>query len=179
MRSGYPRWPLATTLSVIAVGFVGYLLYGATDLMSDPSYYRWDRAHHLAHGYRLRQPDNLYLLRLGLLGYAQHHQGNLPPIQDAATVQRALMPYVHHVRLFHNITTGHPFIPNAALSNRKYRSIINGKSIIAFYDPEPPEGYPEVYFVTLSGHVDHVSLGRWPLVRQALGIGQRLPLGTS
>ncbi len=163
-------WPLAAAVTAIVIGVLGYFLHGVGILMSDPSYYRWDRAHHLAYGYRRRQPNNLYYLRLGLLEYAQYHQGNLPPMQNAAAVQRMLIPYVHHARPFYNITTGRPLIPNAALSNRKYRSITNPNIMIAFYDPAPPKSYPEVYYVTLNGHVDHISLSRWPLVRQALGV---------
>ena len=163
-------WTLTAIPIAVALGFVGYSLYGVATVMTDPSYFRWDRAHHLAHGYRFRQPNCLYRLRLGLLRYAQHHRGALPPMQNAAIVQRALMPYVNHVRPFYNITTGRPLIPNASLSNRNYRSITNGGSLIAFYDPQPPEGYPEVYYVTVSGHVDHVSLSRWLVTRRALGV---------
>ena len=170
MKKDYPVWPLATIFFVVFFGSAGYFLYDVGNLITDPSFFRWNREHHLAHGYRVRQPNNLYRLRLGLLQYAQHHQGNLPPMQNAATAHRALMPYVNHVSPFYNITTGRPLIPNAALSNRNYRSITNGKTLISFYDPAPPEGYPEVYYVTLSGHVEHVSLSRWPQVRQASGV---------
>lgn len=170
MRKDHPAWPLVSVLVVIAFGIVGYFVYDVGTVMTDPGYFRWDRAHHLAHGYRRRQPGNLYRLRLGLLEYAQHHQGSLPPMQNAATVQRALMPYINHVRPFYNITTRRPLIPSANLSNRKYRSITNGNTMIAFYDPDPPEGYPEVYYVTVSGHVDHVSLSRWPVTRRVLGV---------
>lgn len=170
MRKDYPVWPLAAIFVGVFFGSLGYFLYGIGTVMTDPSYFSWDREHHLAHGYRFRQPGNLYRLRLGLLEYAQHHHGSLPPMENAATVQRMLMPYINHDKPFFNITTGRPILPNVALSNRKYRSITNGSTLIAFYDPNPPAGYREVYYVTLSGKVDHVNIAQWPRVRQASGI---------
>ncbi len=167
MKPHYFLWTAALCLLGVLAWPVCALYNGLSDAIADRSYCRWDRAHHVAHGYRVRQPDNLYLLRLGLLEYAQHHQGSLPPMQNAAIAQLVLMSYVNHIRPFYNLTTDRPLVPNAALSNLKYHSITNRSALIAFYDPKPPEGYPEVYYVTLSGHVDHVSLSHWPQIWQA------------
>ena len=170
MKKDYPVWPLAAIFFVVFFGSAGYFLYDVGNLITDPGFFRWDREHHLPHGYRFRQERKLERLAGSLKAYAQHHQGCLPPMKDATSAQTALMPYVKNGEIFFNTATRRPFLPNAALFNRRYRAITNGRTLIAFYDPAPPTGYPEVYYVTVSGHVDHVSLSRWPQFRQKAGI---------
>src|SRR5207248_1958534 len=65
---------------------------------------------------------NLRRVVAGVLRYAHEHNGALPPMQDVPSMHKAVLPYVHDMKLFWSPGTRLPFHPNSSLSGRTLSS---------------------------------------------------------
>ncbi len=134
--------------------------------------------------------NQLKQIGLALLMYAQDYDEMLPPMQNAATVKRALLPYVRgNEAVFADPLTHQPYQPNPSLSGRRrmsfsvgggrdsrgkripprsYRADIPGPAaqVVAFYEASPaPDGTRAVLF--LDGHVQVIPEAEWPRLKRA------------
>jgi hypothetical protein len=107
--------------------------------------------------------ENLYWLAFALKAYADDHDGYLPPMHDAAALRYALAEYARvtespsHRRLFifANPETQEVYLPNAALSGRKWSEIeARAASIIAFREVRADQ-HGRRRTVTLDGRVHY------------------------
>jgi prepilin-type processing-associated H-X9-DG protein len=131
--------------------------------------------------------SQLKQIGLALLMYAQDYDEMLPPMKDAATVKRVLLPYVHgNAAVFADPLTHEPYQPNASLSGRRrslvvtssrdshekplrrrYQIEIPGSTaqVVAFYEASPAaDGTRAVLF--LDGHVQVISASEWPRLKR-------------
>jgi prepilin-type processing-associated H-X9-DG protein len=113
---------------------------------------------------------NAKQLAVGAMMYIQDYDGTLPPMRDAASLQKALMPYVKNAQLFKSPATGQPFRPAAGLSGRKLKGVKNPAGTVLFYSavPEPGGSHIVAY---VDGHVQDVAAQRWTILAQE----QKLP----
>jgi prepilin-type processing-associated H-X9-DG protein len=133
--------------------------------------------------------SQLKQIGLALLMYAQDYDEMLPPMQNAATVKRALSPYVRgNEAVFADPLTHEPYQPNPGLSGRRRSLVVTsgrdsqGKptrprrhpseipapaaQVVAFYEASPaPDGTRAVLF--LDGHVQVIPEAEWPRLKRA------------
>jgi hypothetical protein len=134
--------------------------------------------------------SQLKQIGLALLMYAQDYDEVLPPMENAATVKRLLLPYVRgNEALFVSPRTHEPYQPNPSVSrrrrasfsmspgrdsrgkpipSRRYRADIPGPAgeIVAFYEASPaPDRTRAVFF--LDGQVRVIPESEWPRLKRA------------
>lgn len=86
----------------------------------------------------MRTTNAMRQIGFAALQYEQDHKGQLPPMTDAASFQKALLPYAMTKDIFVSPATGEPFMPNASLNGKKLSSI-SGETILC-YDQKPISG---------------------------------------
>ena len=144
----------------VCVGITHGLGHGMSVVMSDGSEFEYD--HYRPRAYEYHTTRNLATLQEATVEFAQHHRGYLPPMQNLSAALSALRPYLQHKipwRIY-NPATQIPFTPNAALSGQKLGA--SGRIALLFYDANPPAGYRESYYVTVTGKVGHVPVSALP-----------------
>jgi len=115
--------------------------------------------------------SNLKQLALGLHQYAQDNDGILPPLDDAAALKKALLPYVKSESLFAS-PAGVAYEANGTLSLRKLAEIKNPAEIAIFYEASAEaDGKRAVAY--LDGHVKRVTDDEWKLIRQVSQVPAR------
>ncbi|MBV9851884.1 MAG: hypothetical protein JO250_19630 [Armatimonadetes bacterium] len=104
--------------------------------------------------------SNLKQLGLAVLQYTQDHDETLPPMQDAATVKKAIYPYVKSDAVFINPLSKQPYVPNTSLSHRKLASVSAPASLVLYYEATPaPDNTRAVLF--MDGHVKRIPESQW------------------
>jgi len=128
----------------------------------------------LARAMREERPDassltNLMQLGLAVVMYSQDWDGVLPPMEDAATVQEALWPYVKSRDVFYHPETGDPYQPNASVSGKRLADFPHPKDIIIFYEVTPAaDGGRCAAF--LDAHGQRVERDKWHRLKRVSGI---------
>ena len=170
MTSFWHRWrtmllllPAALVLGGVVwvcVGIVHGLGHGLSVVMSDGTEFEYD--HNLPRAYESHTTRNLATLQEATVEFAQHNRGYLPPMRHSNATINALRPYLQHKIPWrtYNPATQIPFTPNTALSGQKLGA--SGRNAILFYDANPPAGYRESYYVTVTGKVGHVPVSALP-----------------
>jgi hypothetical protein len=114
--------------------------------------------------------SNMKQLGLALMMYSQDYDEVLPPLRDAATLKKVLLPYVRNEDVFKSPGTGQPFLPNSRLSGRPLRKIPSPATTVALYSAVPePTGGRILCFV--DGHAKAVGAREW----EAIAAAQKLP----
>ena len=110
--------------------------------------------------------SNLKQLGLGMMMYAQDYDEVLPPMKDAATMKKSLMPYVKSEQIFISPITKDAYRPNPILSGKKLAHIANPAAMVSIYEASPaPDGTRGVAFV--DGHAKRIKEAEWPRLKQA------------
>lgn len=110
--------------------------------------------------------SNLKQLGLALIMYAQDYDSVLPPMKEAATVKKALLPYTKDESVFVRPDTQEPYQPNPILSRKKLAHIKFPASMVALYESSPAaDGTRGLLF--LDGHVARIPEAEWPQHKQA------------
>jgi hypothetical protein len=109
-------------------------------------------------------------LALGVLMYCQDYDETLPPMRDAASLKRTVLPYVKSESLFRSPTSGQPFLPNPHLAGRRLSQLGQPSGAVMLYSAAPgPDGRRVV--ARLDGTVRTVGAEEW----KKLAHSQRLP----
>lgn len=137
---------------------------------------------------RASSTSQLKQIGLAVMMYAQDYDEVLPPMENAATVKRLLLPYVRcDEAVFVHPLTQKLFQPNPSLSRRPLSSVsVDPKTrtlrppvletrcidmgelaqVVAFYEARPaPDGTRAVLF--LDGHVQVIPEAQWPRLKRA------------
>ncbi|MBI3922616.1 MAG: hypothetical protein HY318_14430 [Armatimonadetes bacterium] len=110
--------------------------------------------------------SNLKQLGLALIMYANDYDDVLPPMKEAATVKKALLPYIRTESIFVHPGTHEPYQPNPILSRKKLAHIKFPASMVALYEASPAaDGTRGLLF--LDGHVARIPETEWPQHKQA------------
>ena len=110
--------------------------------------------------------SNLKQLSLGLVQYTQDYDESLPPMKDAATLKKALYPYIKSDPVFLQPDTKRPYRPNASLSNRSFVIFDNPATLVTMFEDAPDQdGTRAVAF--LDGHVKRIPETQWPALKAA------------
>ncbi len=114
----------------------------------------------------LSSVSNLKQVSLGLLQYVQDYDENLPPMKDAATVKKAIYPYVKSDQIFIQPDTKRPYKPNSSLSGRSLATFSAPATMVTFYeDAADQDNTRAVAF--LDGHVVRIPEAQWPSLKRA------------
>ena len=154
------------TIGLLLYGFVVVVwnrsYHGLSVLMSDHMEFEYD--HNLPRGYDSKTTGYLEALQGASIIYAQHHKGNLPPMQTSAVTLKALTQYLAHGSKYcaNNPATKPPFTPDAKLSGRKMGVVSHGGRAILFYDSDPPANYRRSCYVAIKGVAGHVTASDLP-----------------
>ncbi len=163
MKTVHARWfevALALLVGLLLARPLANFFHGVGDVISDGSFFREDRAHHLNDGHIWNTKARLADLQRALLKYSQHHNGDLSPLKSAKLTRQLLRSCTDDKQCFNNLKNV-PFQPNTSLANVKFNQIKNPAHVVLFYDESPAETYPQVYFVTVDGQVNNVSSNDW------------------
>lgn len=174
MKTNHARWfeiVLALVVGLFLARPLGNFSNAVGDLVTDASFFRFDREHHLAHGHISRTSERLFHLQQALLHYSQAHNGDLSPLKSAYLVRQKLLPFTADKKCFTNLDSV-PFQPNSSLANFKYVQIKNSSHTVLFYDEAPPATYPQVYFVTLDGKLQDTSSNDWIRLQRLWHVNQ-------
>lgn len=109
---------------------------------------------------------NLKQLSLGLLEYAQDWDETLPPMNDAATVKKTLLPYVKSEQIFLQPETHRPYKANTSLSKRTLASFKDPATMVVFYEDAPDKDNTHAV-AFLDGHVKRIPESQWPALKAA------------
>jgi hypothetical protein len=105
-----------------------------------------------------------------VLAYTQQHDDRLPPMGDAASLEKAVLPFVKSIEVFKSPATGRAFLPNPNLSGRKLSSLPEPAGVVMLYSAVPePDGTRVV--ARADGAVRTVGAEEWQKLAQA----QKLP----
>jgi len=111
---------------------------------------------------------NLKQLALAVLMYAQDYDV-LPPMEDAATFEDELAPYVRSTELFRRPDTDEAYGINASLSGKALADLEKPEQMVVLYETTPAEdGSRAAAF--LDGHVTRVSGEEWERLKSASSI---------
>jgi hypothetical protein len=103
--------------------------------------------------------EQLRHIGAALLLYVKDGERTLPPMNDVAATQRALLPYGPGREIFTDPRSGRSYLPNSSLAGRKYADIPDPGGQVAFYEPEPVDNTRGVLF--LDGRVARVPESEW------------------
>jgi prepilin-type processing-associated H-X9-DG protein len=110
--------------------------------------------------------SRLHQLAKALTAYEWDHDEQLPPLWDAATAKKALLPYVRGGSALVHPQTGEPYQPNPTLSRQSLASTAEPWKMAVFWEARPgADGTRGVVFV--DGHVRRVPEAEWPEIRRA------------
>jgi hypothetical protein len=105
-------------------------------------------------------------LHTALLQYRQDWDGVLPPLDNAATAQKMLAPYLRSSTAWTDPASQKPFLPNARLSKKPWSHLAPFASgLIAFYSSAPTGG--RRWVLRLDGVVRSVTDAEWRKLRTA------------
>ena len=108
--------------------------------------------------------SNLKQIGLAVMQYVQDYDETLPPMTDAATVKKAIFPYIKSDDVFINPASHQPYLPNTSLSHRKLASINAPADMVLYYEATPaPDNTRRVLF--LDGHVKRFAESEWPRLK--------------
>src|ERR1700738_2853241 len=109
-------------------------------------------------------------LALGIMMYCQDYDETLPPMREAASWKKTVLPYVKSESLFRSPATGQPFQPNPHLAGRRLSQLGRPSSVVMLYSAVPePDGTRLV--ARADGAVRAVRPEEWKILARA----QRLP----
>jgi len=114
--------------------------------------------------------SNMKQLATGIMMYCQDYDETLPPMRDAASLKKVMLPYVKSDSVLRSPATGRPFQPNPRLAGRRLAQLIRPSNVIMLYSAVPePDGRRIV--ARADGAVRIVSTEEWKKLAQS----QRLP----
>ena len=100
--------------------------------------------------------SNMKQLGLGMMMYAQDHNETLPPMQDAASWKKAIMPYIKNEDVFVHPGTKAAYVPNPLMNGRHLADIAEPANTIAATEAAPSaDGTLAVLY--MDGHVKRLS----------------------
>jgi peroxiredoxin len=106
--------------------------------------------------------SNLRQLGIALQQYISDHDEMLPPMNDAETAKKAMLPYVKNDSIFVD-ADGKPLQPNGILSKKKKAHITNPSAMVAFYEGAKAANGTRC-LVFLDGRVKRIQEREWPKV---------------
>ena len=110
--------------------------------------------------------SNLKQLGLGIMQYAQDHDQTFPPLEDAAAMKKAIMPYVKSESLFVHPNSKEAYQPNASLSGKKMTSLAEPATRVLGFEASPDaNGRRAVLYA--DGHVKRIAESDWPDIKKA------------
>jgi prepilin-type processing-associated H-X9-DG protein len=113
--------------------------------------------------------SNLKQVALGVLMYTQDYDERLPPMQDLATMKKAIMPYVRNEEVFKDPRTGEPYRVNPAASRKPDASIAVPAQFVLLYESTPSrDGKRAVAFA--DGHVKRLDPAEWEAAKKKSGM---------
>jgi len=113
--------------------------------------------------------SNLKQMAIATLMYSQDWDEVLPPMKDAATARKALMPYCKNEAIFIDPRTNEPYHVNVAASRKKEASIDSPSEFVLFYEATPArDGKRAVAFA--DGHVKRILDPEWEMLRRKSGM---------
>lgn len=110
--------------------------------------------------------SNLKQLALGILQYQQDNDENMPPMKDAVTVKKAILPYVKSDETFVQPDTKRPYKPNASLSKRNLASFNDPATMVILYEDAPDRDNTRAV-AFMDGHVKRIPESQWPSLKSA------------
>jgi prepilin-type processing-associated H-X9-DG protein len=113
--------------------------------------------------------SNLKQVAVGVMMYTMDYDERLPPMRDAATMKRAVMPYVKSDEVFKDPRTGEPYHVNPAASGKSLAQIAAPDRFVILYEASPSrDGKRAVAFV--DGHVKRLDPAEWEMAKRKSGI---------
>lgn len=113
--------------------------------------------------------SNLRQVGLAALMYAMDWDEVLPPMEDPATVEEALWPYVKNRDLFYHPATGDSYLSNASLSGKLIADFEHPEDMVMFYEATPwGDGSRAAVFV--DGHAKRLDAKEWERLKRISGI---------
>lgn len=109
--------------------------------------------------------SNLKQLGLGLIQYVQDNDENLPPMKDAATMKKAILPYAKSEKIFIQPDTKRPYKPNTSLSKRNLASFNDPATMVVLYEDAPDQDNTRAV-AFMDGHVKRIPESQWPSLKQ-------------
>ncbi|HOF89593.1 MAG TPA: hypothetical protein PLZ36_16045 [Armatimonadota bacterium] len=107
---------------------------------------------------RLRQ------VAIAIQMFVQDNQGKYPPMQDAAALKKAILPYLGNEETLLNPATRDPYQPNPVLAGRKEAEVKNPTLMAVIWEAAPAaDGTRGVGFA--DGHVSRIAEKDWPAVK--------------
>ncbi|MDE2126242.1 MAG: hypothetical protein KGJ62_06610 [Armatimonadetes bacterium] len=109
--------------------------------------------------------SNIKQLDQGLLLYAEDYDDRLPPMTSALAVQHRIMPYIKNAAVFTQPSSGMPYLANAAISEKKVKTVASPATTITFYAPRANQaGLRAVAY--LDGHAAFATATEWAAIRK-------------
>jgi hypothetical protein len=113
--------------------------------------------------------SNLKQLGIAAIMYCEDYDEVFPPMKDAATVKKALMPYVKADQIFIDPRTQQPYQPNTKMSKKQLAAIAYPDRTVLFYEASPaPDGKRGVVYA--DGHAKRLSESEWAIAKSKSGI---------
>ena len=107
---------------------------------------------------RLRQ------VATAILMFVQDNQGKYPPMQDAAALKKAILPYLGNEETLRNPATQEPYQPNPVLAGRKETEVKSPTQMAVVWEAAPAaDGTRGVGFA--DGHASRIAEKDWPAVK--------------
>jgi prepilin-type processing-associated H-X9-DG protein len=113
--------------------------------------------------------SNLKQVALGTLMYVQDWDERLPPMRDAATMKKAVMPYVKNEAIFKDPRTGEPYRVNPAASRKSLAQVAAPEQFVLFYESTPSHDNKRAV-AYLDGHVKRLDPAEWEMAKRKSGI---------
>lgn len=114
--------------------------------------------------------SNMRQLALAMTMYSQDWDETLPPMRDAASLKKAILPYVRNEGVFLSPATGKAFQPNSHLAGRRIKQLGSPAGVVLLYSAVPePDGTHII--ARADGTVRVVRADEWENLARA----QRLP----
>ncbi|MDQ2732125.1 MAG: hypothetical protein M3Y56_10730 [Armatimonadota bacterium] len=109
--------------------------------------------------------NNLEQLAVAMVSYLQDYDDTFPPLTSAATMKKALQPFIPSESTFVQPDTKQPYQPNPFFSKRKLSVAKAPASTVMIYEATPgTDGKRAVAFV--DGHVKRISETDWPKLKR-------------
>jgi hypothetical protein len=139
-----------------------------------------ESAQETASANRLQSINNLRIIGMALVQYAQEYDEVLPPMRGATSqdqltsallntpgresVQYLIRNFIPSPQVFRQPGTNTLYQPNFALSGRNLDNIRNTSRIVAFYERTATQGFRALLF--LDGHVKVIRESEWPRIKR-------------
>lgn len=113
--------------------------------------------------------SNLRQIATAAMMYTQDWDEVLPPMKDAATAKKALMPYCKNEAMFIDPRTNEPYHVNVAASRKHVATVDSPAQFVLFYEATPGrDGKRAVAF--LDGHVKRITEQEWETAKRKSGM---------